>query len=131
MKRGGYLKRNVEKARAWLNNRKPLERKTPIKKVNRKRRAKLRQINYGAKGDWITKQACAVCGGGPTVPAHAPYTKAARTGNRYLLPFCVPCETEFHRVGVASFAKNHGLTVPRLERMALAWELAWRREVER
>ena len=117
MKRSGPLQRFV-----------PLKRftrlvvRTALRPFNPERRARLRERNYGDKADWIVMHPCCACGGQrgrPTVPAHYPYTKAARPGLRWMVPLCGACEDDFHRMGRHTFALHFEIRDD--EALATSW----------
>lgn len=84
------------KRRAWLNRRKPPPRRTPMKRANRARKARLYAINFGEYADVIRGLPCDVCGKpGPSEPHHA-RTRGAGGSKRDLLPLCLRCHREAH-----------------------------------
>lgn len=100
-----------------------LVRRTPLKPFNRKRRAELKELNYGIKGPWTREHPCYFCERirqkqrGRTVAAHMPYTKAARPGIRWMIPACVGCENDFHKMGRKTFEKWHVLDLEEVATM--------------
>lgn len=66
MKPGGRLRRKTP-----LRSRTRLERSTPLRPVNRERRKRLHERNFGPKADWIRSLPCEVSGQRPpSDPAH-------------------------------------------------------------
>lgn len=65
VKRSPMPRPDPAKNRAWREGSKPLERKAPIKKENRKRAAKQRERNFGERAAKVRDMHCL------TVPLHA------------------------------------------------------------
>lgn len=70
----------------------PLTRKTPVRKVNRKRKAKNFERAYGGKDrvEWGKDQPCLICGSLPSENAHVPSRSGmGRKGDaKYTVPLC-------------------------------------------
>ena len=79
-------------------------KRTPLKKVNRKRLAKLREKQFGPKKDWIKALPCCVprCGNSGSEPHHAK-TRGAGGTSADLVPLCTIHHQLIHDVGVDTF----------------------------
>lgn len=85
-----------------------LKRKTPLRKVNPKRRAKRKAEQFAAQAELCRRLPCAACGRpGPSDPAHV-ISRGAGGGDRgNVIPLCksdprtgyVGCHEEQHRKG--------------------------------
>ena len=82
-------------------------KRTPIKRVNRKRRAKRHVDAFGSKADYIRSLPCDVCHEYGCDPHHIP-SRAAGGTSKDLIPLCRPHHTEFHTLGEQSFAAKNG-----------------------
>lgn len=110
------MDRDPEKLKAWRRRSKQLKRgksqlkRTRIKPVNSKRKAKLRAEQFGEDGkrEWIIGLPCIVCGRSPSEPAHAKSRGAGGT-SEHLLPMCHRHHREQHMMGVTSFGVVHGV----------------------
>lgn len=99
----------------------PKPRATPIKKVNRKRKAKRHAEDFGPEGfaDFIRSYGCLVaiergdrararCGG-PIEACHLKTRAAGGTWKENVFPLCRSHHAEQHRHGITSFQVRHEL----------------------
>lgn len=108
-------------------------RKTRVRPVNRKRRAKERLRAYGppARRAWVASLPCGVhpvwhglCDAGPRDNAHIESGGAGRKADSdTVIPLCRRHHETLHRVGRVSFERRYGVD---LAALAAATELAWR-----
>lgn len=63
------------------------QRKTRMKPVNRKRKAKLYALQFGDHADWIRTLGCLVCGRTPSEPAHVK-TRGSGGTAKDIVPLC-------------------------------------------
>jgi len=79
--------------------------------------------------EWIRAQACAICPSGkqssPTECAHV-HTKRNAGDDHNLVPLCKAHHAEQHRVGVQTFATQHGVD---LEARAVAYWARYDKEM--
>ena len=81
-----YARLRAKKARST-----PLRRQTRLSPINRKRRVKKYERNFGAKADWIVTLPCFACGRqGRSKPAHinARGMGGAKGSKKDLVPLC-------------------------------------------
>lgn len=99
-------------------------KKTPIKRVNRKRRQKrwLEQYHSPAFVRWIWAHACVACGHYPSTCAHVTSRGAGGTW-RDIVPLCVRCHGEQHVIGIESFERRHAIDLQaEARRINAEWE---------
>jgi hypothetical protein len=107
--------------RSTLTRRTPLRRsRTPMKRsrpnpINRKRRAKLREEQFGEHADFIRSLGCCVCGSKPTEAAHVKSRGAGGTW-RDTVPMCRGCHSRQHAIGIESFEQKSGVDLRALAR---------------
>ena len=116
--------------RTPLARRKPLPRATkPMKRsrlnpINRERRAKLHEVQFGA-GDayanWLRSLGCVVCGRG-SAGCHHVKSRGAGGKESDQVPLCAPCHHLVHHVGAETFPQRYGIDL-RMEadRLWLRW----------
>jgi len=94
-----------------------LRRKTPLKKRNEKRRARLFDEQFGSVAfvKWVRLQECSVpgCGGWPCEAAHVVSRGAGGTAED-IIPLCHEHHREQHDRGVETFASEHGIDLAAL-----------------
>lgn len=104
--------------RSELKRGKPPVRRTELKKVNRKRRARLYERNFGDYAADVRADRCLGCGANPpSDPAHAIGRKGGGCGGdkRVLVPLCKDrflrrgCHSLFD-TDIEAFTKRTGLT---------------------
>ena len=78
------------KRSSWLPKPRTPIKRSPVRKVNRKRKAENHARAYGDKAEWIRAQTCAVCGWpAPSEAAHIGSGGTSRKGDAStLLPMC-------------------------------------------
>lgn len=82
-------------------------RRTPLRRVNPERRAKLRERQFGPHATRIRALPCCVCGADPpSDPAHIRSRGAGGT-SRDLVPLCRRCHREQHAAGIETFQRDH------------------------
>jgi hypothetical protein len=87
---------------------KRLRPKKRIKPVNRKRKARLLEVQFGPKGAWIRTLECATCWAPPpSDPSHATKTRGAGGTAEHLIPQCRPCHIELG-LGAERFEALYG-----------------------
>lgn len=90
-------------------------RRTPLRRVNPERRAKLREIQFGTHGPRIEALRCAVCAALPRVePAHV---KSCGAGGEWrdIVPLCARCHRfDQHQRGIKTFQREHGVDLVEL-----------------
>ena len=95
-----------------MDRRKPLTRKTPMKKRNEKRRERLFEEQFGSVAfvKWVNLQECAIpgCGGWPCEAAHVVSRGAGGTAAD-IIPLCKTHHQNQHDVGIETFASEHGV----------------------
>lgn len=140
MKRGGYLTRNVEKARAWLDKRSRLERKTPMKQVNRERKKRNFAKQYGDKAAMLRdrQKYCPVTGRSRGLHAsHVGRTlifgsRRADQGNRYLILLAPKVHDDYDNRNRAlsdeEFQEKWGWTRREIDMLADFWHAEWEAE---
>lgn len=94
VKRGGPITRYTR-----------LRTKTPLKKVNRARKAKLHERNFGDYADTIRAMPCCIC---DRYGVQASHVKARGMGGcnsdkSSLVPMCARCHRLYHVMGPDSF----------------------------
>jgi hypothetical protein len=111
MKRHAYLKR------------------TPLPRVNRKRRAALFASAYEStdRVEWTKRLPCAICGARPSECAHVTHSKAAGGDANCTGPLCERHHTSgadsLHTLGIDTFQKHHGCDLTALAaRYAARWD---------
>ena len=109
--------------RSPLIRRTRLQTRTPIKRVNRVRRARLHADNFGLPAAFIRSLPCIACGAeGFTVPHHVK-SRGAGGKSKCIVPLCSTrgttegCHEEGGRIGWQSWQEKHGI---RLELVTLA-----------
>jgi hypothetical protein len=85
LKRTGPPKRRAE-----------LRRHTPLKSVNRKRKAKRYARDFGDHAQRIRQLPCDLCGSPPPSDPHHAKSRGAGGTARHLLPTCRPCHRKIH-----------------------------------
>lgn len=115
MKRTALKRRTPLRSTAKLRTRTRLQAKTPIAKVNRKRKAKTYARNYGKRGEAVRSMPCAArpCGQ-PSVAAHviARGMGGAKGDRRKLVPLCQGHHVEageFRTSARARFEAKYGI----------------------
>ena len=113
MKRTGWLKRSTEKARAWI------ERRSPLPKVNRKRKAKLHAEQFGPPGfgDFVRSRGCVVARqmgsvAGCLGPMQHCHRKSRAAGGKWRdnsFCACLAHHAEEHNMGQETFERAYGL----------------------
>ena len=95
----------------------PPKRKTPIKRTNRRRKAKRFVDGFGSpeRVAWIQAMPCAACGAIPSECAHV-RSRGAGGGWADIVPLCAPCHRAQHSEGVATFAARRGLDLDAVAR---------------
>ena len=81
-------------------------KRSPIKRVNHKRKAKLYLIQFGPHSDWIRELGCLVCNERPVQPHHFP-TRGAGGTAKDLTPLCQYHHAQFHEMGPGSFQETY------------------------
>lgn len=83
----------------------PPARRTPIRKRNPERLARLQVEQFGADGykEHIKSLPCLVCGSWPVDPAHVLRTRAAGGGPDGMAPLCREHHTAFDSLGEERF----------------------------
>ena len=99
----------------------PIERRTPIKKVNRKRKAKREAEHFGDKAKWVRTLVCLVCGRYPVQACHAKSRGAGGTAE-HLVPMCVDHHRQQHQMGIDTFGALYNVD---LMDEARHYEQAW------
>lgn len=119
---GGSLRRSTLAPGAGL------ERRTRLKPVNPKRRAKSWAKNFGPKRAWIVEQDCVVpgCWRRPVDPSHV-RSRGARGTSADLVALCSGLEghhREQHDIGIHTFQAKYGLDLPAIaRRLEAEWQL--------
>jgi hypothetical protein len=90
-------------------------RRTPIKPINRERRAARFARSFGPKAAWIADRPCLVCGLRPTEAAHVKSRGAGGT-SADLVPLCREHHREQHDTGIRTFAARHRLDLALIAR---------------
>lgn len=118
------MRRSELKRRTRLKNGPPPERRTPIRKRNRKRAEKRREAAFGTKADWIRGLPCVCCGlPAPSDPHHV-ISRGAGGDSRHLVPLSRICHTELHTVGRTTFERRRGLNLTdAAEKLHEQWRL--------
>lgn len=141
--RRSEIKRNVERIRTWVQkHRKPILRRTPIKLVNRERKAARYEKQFGEKSEWLreVQSHCPVSGRARRLEC-AHVGRALKRGHRrsrgagndliVLLHWLVHRDYDDFRISEADFESRYpGWTRARIDEVAQQWELAWQRERE-
>lgn len=98
----------------------PMTRTTPVKRVNKPRKAKNFRRAYGGKDrvEWGKEQPCLICGKTPSENAHVPSRSGmSRKGDaKHTISLCSWHHTgsnafSLHQLGKAKFNAKHGLDV--------------------
>jgi hypothetical protein len=84
------------KRRTPLRTKAKLARKTPLRPVNRERRAKRHERNFGSHADWIRSRRCDLCGAPPPSDPHHARTRGAGGDRKVLVPLCRKCHRMVH-----------------------------------
>jgi hypothetical protein len=110
-------------------------KRSPLKKVNSKRRRKASQIAFGeggGKAAWIRSRRCALfglegCGRGAWSSTEAAHVKSRGAGgdSTHLIPLCRKHHHEQHQLGILTFARRYAVE---LDAMAVFYESEWQRE---
>lgn len=96
----------------------PIQRKTPVKKINGKRKAANFQRAYGGgeRAEWVKRQPCLICGHTPSENAHVPSRSGmSRKGDaEHVVPLCTWHHTgsffaSLHALGKSGFNDEHGI----------------------
>lgn len=117
LRRSAPLKANPETTRAWeRRSRKPLPRRTKLRKRNPVRLGRLRAQQFGTDGKraWVILKGCVLSGArntswNPVDPAHVGGTRAAGAG-----PECMaglrrwPEHRDFDNLSEAAFERKYG-----------------------
>lgn len=95
----------------------PLNRRTPLKKANRKRQRARFERAYGspANVERIRNTPCVICGRTPSEAAHVRSRGAGGTW-RDIVPLCSEHHREQHQVGIATFERRHKIDLAALAR---------------
>lgn len=115
---GGSLRRTALKAGPGL------ERRGRVNPVNRARRAKRFERNFGAKSFWIREQECVIPGCFDR-PVEAAHTKSRGAGGTSadLVSLCVGHHRESHDFGQKTFCHKYGLDLSAIaRRMEAVWQ---------
>lgn len=83
----------------------PLIRRTPLAKVNNKRKRKLYAKNFGDYADLIRQMPCVVCGRFDCEPHHVK-SRGAGGDKSSLVPLDRRCHIMFHAMGKESFERR-------------------------
>jgi hypothetical protein len=94
-----------------------LNRKTPMKRVNRKRKAERYEKQFGPKSEWMREAypRCIVTGrtgygDWPVDHAHVKGTRAAGADSTWLAPLHREVHTDFDEMHRDAFAEKYGVT---------------------
>ena len=91
-----------------------------IKRVNHKRRARLRAKQFGDHADYIQCLPCLVCQG-QRVHAHHVHSRGAGGDESDLVPLCASHHSEGHQHGWKTFGKKYAIDLP--AEAALLWSI--------
>ena len=122
------MKRTPLKRKARLN------RNTPMKRVNRKRKARMRVVHYTAGmgyDDWIRSHPCACCGRQDHIEAAHVKSRGAGGTAQDMIPLCCFCHHDQHKGGwlptsATRQARHKGIQMSRRDAEMLAeslWDL--------
>lgn len=95
-----------------MRRKKPLLRKTTVRRVNQERRAARFERCYGQRGWHIRRMQCIVpnCFVAPIAAAHV-VSRGAGGTKRDLVPLCFRHHREQHDVGIKSFEEKYDLSL--------------------
>lgn len=96
----------------------PLYRRTPLRRRNLKRLARLRAKTFGPQAARCRELPCCVCDRAPSEPHHVRSRGAGGT-DADCVALCRACHDEVHRIGIDSFGERHGVDL-RTEARVLA-----------
>lgn len=129
----------LEARREWERRSKPLTRTTRLSRgeglrpVNRERKKKRRERDFGDKADFIREQPCDTCGAPPpSDPSHYPSRGAGGTKEN-LFPQCRDCHDEMHHYGVETFLAERLIQPKDVEWLVGVtehWEARWQEHKE-
>jgi hypothetical protein len=90
----------------------PLERRTPIRKANSKRKASRFATAFGSRErvEAIKAMPCCVCGSRPSENAHI-RSRAAGGTWQDIVPLCRAHHREQHDIGLATFQERHAINL--------------------
>lgn len=128
MKRKQPLRSDPAKQKAWQErSRKNLPRETPMKTVNRERKAERYEVAYGPKATWIRSLRCYVTAReGGTVAAHTRHSRGAGGTSEDLVPFHALVEIDWHGLDAAKFEEKYGVSKQACKDAAEEYETTWR-----
>lgn len=90
--------------------RSPIARTTPMKRTNPAHKAENHARAYGSveRIEWVQRQPCVCCTGGPCQNAHIKTGGTGRKADaRWIAPLCPTCHADFHQNGQRSFEDAH------------------------
>lgn len=113
--------------RGGLKTTKPLESHTAIPSVNRERRKKLREKQFGEKRDWVIREPCEVTGerSNRIHPAHVLKTRGAGGDKLGLVPLRWDVHRSFDEDSDEEFLRKWGRTKESVKRTAALYEDRW------
>lgn len=89
----------------------PIKRKSWMPRVNRKRLARRRALQFGPQAELCRKSPCCIpgCRRRRSDPAHVVSTGAGGKDRGNVVPLCRPHHDQQHLIGVKTFQRKHGL----------------------
>lgn len=93
----------------------PIERRTPLRKSNPKRRKKLYAKQFGTYADVVRTFPCCVCGHFGADPHHVT-TRGASGSKSDLVPLCRDHHREWHDKGRATFEAKYSVDLAAIAR---------------
>ena len=102
------MKRTALARKTPLRNRRPLARRTAIRRVNHQRARTRRARDFGPQAALCRTFACVVCWSGPVEVHHEP-PRSCGGRDANTVPLCPACHRERHDIGLRAFNRKHGV----------------------